>query len=187
MLLPEQAPQTVAHFAALAEGWMEWTDPVSGEKISDPYYDGARVYRAEAGSRFEAGDARSDGRTAPMLYVPPETGGPYSFHSGYMLGMTRYTSARISAVQFFVTASSQPFLTGSHPCFGKVVEGQDVIFDISAVKTYSNGRPIDPITIDEIRIFKVGDPAPLEEPQPYTPKRYEMQRVGETGAKPGSL
>ena len=121
-----------------------------------------------------------------MLFVPPETGGPHTFHSGYMLGMTRYTSAHISAVQFFITAASQPFMTGRHPCFGKVVEGQDVIFTISAVKTYSNGRPIDSVTIDKIRIFKVGDPAPLEEPQPYTPKRFEMQPVGEMGAKPDS-
>ena len=32
-----------------------------------------------------------------------------------------------SAVQFFATASVQPFLTGQHPCFGMVVQGRDVI------------------------------------------------------------
>ena len=65
-MLPEQAPQSVAHFAALANGDLQWEDPVSGEKIRERYFDGVRVYRAEAGRRIEAGDISKSGPpTAP--------------------------------------------------------------------------------------------------------------------------
>ena len=45
-LLPGQAPQSVAHFAALAEARMEWTDPVSGEARKNHFYDGNPIHLA---------------------------------------------------------------------------------------------------------------------------------------------
>jgi cyclophilin family peptidyl-prolyl cis-trans isomerase len=168
-LLPNQAPQSVAHFAALADGRLEWVDVVTGETMSGHYYDGVPVYLSEAAARFETGDRTGTGRGAPLMYVAPEGEGPIDFHRAGRLGMTRSAGGRISAVQFFVTAAPQPWLTGRHPCFGEVIEGQEIVFNISQVKTYSNGKPIDPVIVEEIRIFKVGDPPALPEPVPYHP------------------
>jgi len=173
-LLPEQAPQSVAHFAALADGRLDWVDVVSGETMSGHYYDGVPVYRAEAGARFETGDRTGTGRGSPLIYVAPEGTGPVNFHRAGRLGMTRSAGGRISAVQFFVTSAPQPWLTLRHPCFGEVIEGQETVFNISQVKTYSNGKPVDPITIDRIRIFKVGDPPALPEPVSYHPKPVKI-------------
>ena len=61
-LLPEQAPQAVAHFAALAEGRLEWNDPFTGKPRRDPYYDGVVIHRVAAGQRFEAGDPTGTSR-----------------------------------------------------------------------------------------------------------------------------
>ena len=55
-LHPDQSPQGVAYFAGLANAELAWTDRVSGETITNHYYDGLIVHRAEAAKRFEAGD-----------------------------------------------------------------------------------------------------------------------------------
>jgi len=174
-LLPEQAPQSVAHFAAMAEGRLEWFDPITGELNKSPYYDGIKIHKALAGKRFEAGDPRGTGFTPAELYVPPEVEGPINFSRPGRLGMTS-DSGMISAVQFFATMSAQPWLNRHHPCFGEVVKGRTVIENISQVKTYNNDRPIDPPVIELIRIFSVGNPDPLPEPERYWPQRRKLEQ-----------
>lgn len=174
-LLPEQAPHATARFAALASGRMEWTDPVTGETGKGHYYDGIKVHLASAGQRFETGDRTGTGRGAPQLWIPLEGTGPVDFSGAGRLGMTRSSGGRVSGVQFFVSAASLPWLNAQHPCFGIVLEGREVAFDIAGVKTYENGRPIDDVLIERVRVFAVGSPAPLPEPQPYTPPRVEFE------------
>ncbi len=173
-LLPEQAPQSVAHFTALAEGRMEWFDLASGEVHKRPYYDGLRVHRAVAGSHFEVGDPRGTGRGAPDILVPLEGLGPVDFTQPGRLGMTR-EGRRISGVQFFITASGAPWFNDNHPCFGVVISGLRAIVNISQVKTFSNGRPADPPVLEQVRIFKVGEPAPLPEPELHRPQRTPFE------------
>jgi peptidyl-prolyl cis-trans isomerase A (cyclophilin A) len=183
-LLPEQAPQAVAHFAALAEGELEWIDPSTGEAFKEHFYDGVKVYKAEAGSRFEVGGRSGTGRGGPLMFVPPEgMKGPVDYSSPGRLGMTRAAGGRLSAFQFFVTYASQTRLNRSYPCFGIVVSGLETVLDISQVKTYSNGRPIEPVHIRKIRIFSVGEPEPLPDPVPYTPqpKKILLHREGSDG------
>jgi len=176
-LLPAQAPQSVAHFVRMARGEAEWFDVLTGESRTDPYYDGILVHNAQAGERFEVGDRTGTGRGAPQIYVPPTEGhGPETFDAGYRLGMTRESGQRISAVQFFITAAPTPWLTGKHPCFGRVVSGETTVFNISQVRTYSNGKPRSPVVIEQIRIFTVGTPPPLEKPVPYTPRTIPFGR-----------
>lgn len=177
-LFPEQAPQSVAHFAGLARGTIPWTDVETGEIHSTPYYDGVPVHKTEAMRRFEAGDRSGTGRRAPKLYVAPEGEGPANFSVGYRLGMTRAPGSRISAVQFFITVAPEPYLTGRHPCFGTVLEGREVVQRITEVKTYSNGRPIEPVIIEKIRIFTVGPEVELPEPVTYLPEPAKFELKG---------
>ncbi len=167
-LLPDQAPQSVAHFAALAEGRLGWPDPLTGETHKMPYYDGLRVTKAIAANRFEMGERTEVGRTTPPFYVPPEGGSPVDYSAPGRLGMIRSVMNRISGVKFFVTAGTVPSLNGN-PCFGLVVSGQHVVAAISEVKTYRNGMPIDPVTVRRIRVRKVGNPPALPEPVPHVP------------------
>jgi len=173
-LLPDQAPQAVAQFAALAEGRLERTDPTTGETTKFHFFDGAGVYLAKAGLRFEAGDSTGVAHGGPSLWVSPKEGaGPINFDAAGRLGLSLTSGRGASPYSFIVTASPQPQLTGRHPCFGEVVAGLDVVFRISEVKTLPNGRPIEPVVIEQVRVFSVGDPAPLREPDSYLsrPKR----------------
>jgi peptidyl-prolyl cis-trans isomerase A (cyclophilin A) len=169
-LLPEQAPQSVAHFAALAEGRLAWNDPFTGESKTAPYYDGTTVHLVEAGQRFEAGDRTATGRGAPPFYVPAEGAGPITFDKAGRAGMTR-SAYGVSAVQFFVTATGTPWLRGHHPCFGEVAAGMDVVQAITGVKTGPGQKPAEPITINRVTIHRVGDVPPLPEPVAHRPKR----------------
>jgi cyclophilin family peptidyl-prolyl cis-trans isomerase len=167
-LLPENAPQATAHFVALAEGRLPWADLVTGEQKQGRYYDGIPIHKAVAGERFEAGDASGTGRGAPLIYSPPEQGA-LGFERPYRLGMTRGSLNRISGVLFFVSVASLPHLSSGHPCFGELVAGQEVAWNIATVKTNSMGKPLEPVLIKSVRILAVGSPAPIPEAVPYTP------------------
>lgn len=167
-LLPEQAPQTVAHFAAFAEGRMEFVDPLTGNPKKVPYYDGVTVHKVTPAQRFEAGDITGTSRGMPLVYVPAEVG-PVNFSRPFRAGMTASGLQRISAVTFFVTMISEPYFTAGHNCFGEVVEGKDVVERICRVRTDANRVPLEPIVIRHVAIVKSGNPAPLPEPRPYRP------------------
>jgi peptidyl-prolyl cis-trans isomerase A (cyclophilin A) len=173
-LLPDQAPQSVAHFVAFAEGRLEWTDPLTGETRKGPLYDGTQIHFVKAGARFEAGSPTGKGYGGPTVWVPRNEGhAPLNFHTAGRLGMTAGPGKLISAHQFFVTAAAQPFMSGRFPCFGTVVEGGDVVLNITTVKAHPSGRPLEPVTIETIRIIRQGDPPPLAELEAYRPQRED--------------
>jgi peptidyl-prolyl cis-trans isomerase A (cyclophilin A) len=173
LLHPEHAPQAVAHFAALADGRLEWHDPVTGQAKKAPYYDGIEVHFAMAGRLFEAG-YRPGADSAPELWVPLEGAAGKPFGRGGRLGMAAKRPG-ISGVVFFITASPDRKLDRTYPCFGTVVSELETVYRITEVKTRKGGRPIEPVTIEKIRIFAVGNPAPLPEPVPFFPVRRRLQ------------
>jgi peptidyl-prolyl cis-trans isomerase A (cyclophilin A) len=167
-LIPEQSPQTVAHFAAFAQGKMEYVDPFTGTKKKAPFYDGMAIHKTSFARRFEAGDPTGTGHGMPPVWVPAEPG-MINFTRPYRAGMTGASLKRISGVLFFVSIVSEPYLNGSHNCFGEIVEGRDVVDRICVVKTDSKGHPLEPVVIKHIAIVKSGNPPPLPEPVPYEP------------------
>ena len=167
-LFPEQAPQTVAHFAAYAQGRMEFVDPFTGNKKKVPFYDGVAIHKVKYALRFEAGDPTGTGHGMPLAYVPREPG-PEDFSHPYRVGMTASSLQRISAVLFFVSVVSEPYLNSKHNCFGEIVEGRDVVDTICRVRTNENKVPIEPVIMESVTIVKSGNPPPLVEPVRYKP------------------
>jgi peptidyl-prolyl cis-trans isomerase A (cyclophilin A) len=176
-LLPEQAPQTVAHFVAFAQGRMEFVDPYTGNKKKVPFYDGVAIHKTKFAQRFEAGDPTGTGHGMPSVWVPSEPG-PVNFSRPYRVGMTASSLKRISGVLFFVTVVAEPVFNASHNCFGEIVEGRDIVDQICLVRTNDKGVPLEPVVIRHITIVKSGEPPPLPEPVPYEPPVPVM------GAKP---
>ncbi|HEX6851265.1 MAG TPA: peptidylprolyl isomerase [Candidatus Polarisedimenticolaceae bacterium] len=174
-LLPEQAPQSVAHLAAFAEGRLTWTDAFTGESVRRPYYDGLAIHRVVAGERFEAGDPTGTGRGAPPVWVPQEGDGSVNFSKAYRVGLTRTGQGRVNGAIFFVTAIPAPWLNRRHPCIGEIVAGREVVDRICARKTDDGGRPLDKVTIRKVTVRAVGAPRPLPDPVPYDPPTPELQ------------
>jgi peptidyl-prolyl cis-trans isomerase A (cyclophilin A) len=173
-LLPDQAPQSVAHFVGLAEGTLEWTDPLTGEPRKGKYYEGGKVYEANAGRFFGIGERAADETYSPMLFVPPSRGpAAVNFYQGWRVANVKVGS-RMSAARIMFLITPMPVLNEEVPCFGEIVDGREVAFSIAAVKTAGRGRPIDPVTIERIRIFAVGDPPPLPAPVAHLPEPAQM-------------
>ncbi len=171
-LHPDQAPQAVAHFAALARGELEWRTP-SGQVKKAPYYEGIPVNFVRAGHLFEVGDPHGNSDGVPQVFVPWESNSIYGFGRAGRLGTSRRGIGRSGAV-FFVTASANRDLERSHTCFGTVVSDLEVVYRISEVKAHPNGRPVEPVVIEGVHIFSVGDPPPLPTPVPHTPQRVPI-------------
>jgi len=167
-LLPEQAPQTVAHFAAFATGRMEFVDPYTGDKKKAPFYDGIAIHKTKFAQWFEAGDPTGTGHGMPPVWVRSEPG-LVNFSRPYRVGMTAASLQRISGVLFFVTIVAEPHFNAGHNCFGEIVEGRDVVDRICNVKTNGRGAPLEPVVIQHITIVKSGDPKPLPDPVAYVP------------------
>jgi peptidyl-prolyl cis-trans isomerase A (cyclophilin A) len=178
-LLPEQAPQTVAHFVGFAQGTIEYTDIFTGNKVKTPLYDGMAIHRITPGQRLEAGDPTGTGRGAPPFWVPREPG-PVDFNRPYRVGTTAAGGARLSGSLFFVSAVAEPYLSGKHNAFGEVVEGRDVVDKICAVPVDENKVPKEPgVKINKVTVFKVGDVPPLPAFERYRPPRESLPEIRE--------
>ncbi|MDT8428941.1 MAG: peptidylprolyl isomerase [Pseudomonadales bacterium] len=71
-LFPDAAPANVANFIALAEGRADVTDPVSGQSLNIPWYDGLRFHRVIPGTLIQAGAPRDENSPRPDYHIADE-------------------------------------------------------------------------------------------------------------------
>jgi peptidyl-prolyl cis-trans isomerase A (cyclophilin A) len=153
-LFDAEAPNTVANFTGLADGSKEWTDPRSGRKVSQPYFNGTLFHRVIDGFMIQGGDPLGQGTGGPGFTFADE------FHPGL-----RHTKAGILSManrgpntnggQFFITLAATPWLDDKHSVFGEIVEGMDVVEKIGGIATSKPGdRPVKPITVQSVTIEK---------------------------------
>lgn len=64
-LFPDEAPTTVDTFLGLAEGTRAWTDPVTGEAVMRPFYDGLIFHRVVDGFMIQGGSPTGVGTGTP--------------------------------------------------------------------------------------------------------------------------
>lgn len=125
------------------------------------YYDGMRFHRIFPHQLVQTGDPKSRhgevGRSG--------TGGPgYTLPAEIRLRMTKGTvvAARLSdeinparlsnGSQFFVCIEAMPQLDGKYTGFGRVIEGLEVLDEVSASPANSNDFPAEKIVIRSIRM-----------------------------------
>src|SRR5206468_413051 len=64
-LFEAETPKTVANFIGLAEGTIEWTDPRTGRKVKQPYYNDTVFHRVIADFMIQGGDPLGQGTGGP--------------------------------------------------------------------------------------------------------------------------
>lgn len=112
----QDAPGTVANFVKLAK---------------EGFYDGLTFHRVIPDFVIQGGCPRGNGMGGPGYTIKCETGGGNQFHDRGVLSMA-HAGKDTGGSQFFICHSrtNTSHLDRAHTCFGKVVEGLDVIDNI---------------------------------------------------------
>ena len=117
-LYEAEAPGTVANFVKLAE---------SG------FYDGLTFHRVIPDFVIQGGCPNGNGTGGPGWRIKCETSGEKQYHDRGVLSMA-HAGKDTGGSQFFICHSrnNTSHLDGVHTCFGKVVEGIEVVDDVRA-------------------------------------------------------
>jgi peptidyl-prolyl cis-trans isomerase A (cyclophilin A) len=150
-LLPDQAPKTVRNFAELAEGRRKWKHPGTGASSTERLYDGSVFHRVIEGFMIQGGDPLGTGTGGPGYQFADEFHPDLSFNRPYLLAMAN-AGPGTNGSQFFITTGPAPHLNRKHTIFGEVIEGSDVVEEISRVKTGRGDRPVSDVVIESVQI-----------------------------------
>ncbi|MBR4051536.1 MAG: peptidylprolyl isomerase [Alistipes sp.] len=115
-LYTNETPGTVQNFVELA---------------SHNFYDGLTFHRVIPDFVIQGGCPKGDGTGGPGYRIKCETSAPRQYHDRGVLSMA-HAGKDTGGSQFFICHNREntQHLDGRHTCFGKVVEGVDVIDDI---------------------------------------------------------
>lgn len=108
------------------------------------FYDGLKFHRVIPGFVVQGGCPDGTGAGGPGYTIPCELDGTKQYHDRGVLSMA-HRGRNTGGSQFFICHNRQntAHLDRNHTCFGKVVEGLDIIDDIRA------GDVIQKVTIIE--------------------------------------
>ncbi len=143
-LYPQQAPNTVANFVALA---------------NKGFYDNQQIYRVVSNVLIQSGDPENDGTGDPGYYIRGEFSenkfkGNTLSHMRGTISMARKRDYDTGGSQFFIMEGSYPEYDGFYAAFGRVMDAQslDVLDDIGSRPVDGSYRPLEKIVIQRIRV-----------------------------------
>ena len=153
-LFEEEAPKTVANFIGLADGTKEWTDPKTGTKIKERFYDGLIFHRIIPDFMIQGGDPEGTGRGGPGYSFEDEFHPTLKFDKPGRLAMAN-AGPNTNGSQFFITHVPTPWLDNKHTIFGQVVEGQDVVDNMGKLKRDQRDKPLEDVILNKLEIKRV--------------------------------
>jgi cyclophilin family peptidyl-prolyl cis-trans isomerase len=151
-LFENEAPDTVGNFISLVE---------------KKFYDGKNFHRVLQHFMAQGGDPKGDGTGGPGYQIYCECHKPdYRRHFRGCLSMA-HAGRDTGGSQFFLTFRPTPELDGRHTCFGRVIEGMDVLAKIQRRDPEMMDREIIPdkiVTAEVVRKRK----------HDYVPKKVDQ-------------
>lgn len=111
--------------------------------VSEGFYDGLKFHRVIPDFMVQGGCPNGTGAGGPGYTINCELKGSKQFHDRGVMSMA-HRGLNTGGSQFFICHSRQntSHLDGVHTCFGKIIEGLDVIDDITG------GDIMEKVTID---------------------------------------
>jgi len=149
-LFENEAPDTVGNFVSLVE---------------EGKYDGLTFHRVLKHFMAQGGDPKGDGSGGPGYHIYCECYKPdYRRHFQGSLSMA-HAGRDTGGSQFFLTFRQTPHLNGKHTCFGRVIEGIDVLSKLQR-RDPQAATPPAPDSIVKAEVIRKRDHA-------YQPKKVE--------------
>ncbi len=124
-LYPDKAPYAVNSFVFLA---------------NRGYFDGITFHRVIKGYLAQTGDPSGTGYGGPGYTFPNEIDDTLMFDAAGMVGMAN-AGPDTNGSQFFITLTAMPDLNGSYTIFGQVIQGLEVVKNLSE-RDQSLGTPL---------------------------------------------
>ena len=118
---PAAAPKTVENFVKL---------------VNEGFYNGLTFHRVMEGFMIQGGDPKADGTGGSSQTIVGEfSSNGYSnpiSHVRGVISMARSNEPNSASSQFFICNADATFLDGNYAAFGRVVDGMDVVDQITA-------------------------------------------------------
>lgn len=142
-LYADKTPKTVENFTKLA---------------AEGFYDGTKFHRIIPDFMIQGGDPLTKDDSQQAMWG---TGGPgYQFEDEIVPELSNVTGTismanagpNTNGSQFFINVADNTFLDGKHAVFGKVVEGMDLVMELSNTETGPRDVPVSPIVIESVTI-----------------------------------
>lgn len=110
------------------------------------FYDGLKFHRVIPSFMVQGGCPDGTGAGGPGYTIPCELDGTKQYHDRGVLSMA-HRGRNTGGSQFFICHNRQntAHLDRNHTCFGKVVEGLDIIDDIRQGDTIQKVTVIEPV------------------------------------------
>ena len=143
-LYAKECPETVWNFINLAEGRQETSREGN-------FFDGLIFHRVIEGFVIQGGCPHGSGTGGPGYQFKDEFD-PSLRHDGAGILSMANAGPNTNGSQFFVTLGPTPHLDDRHSVFGKVIKGLDIIQKIGSVKTGPADSPLEPVTINSVKI-----------------------------------
>ena len=139
----EAAPITVENFVKLA---------------NKGFYKGLTFHRVIKGFMIQGGCPKGNGTGGPGYCIKGEfaangVNNPISHKRG-VISMARAMDPDSAGSQFFIMHKDGEFLDGQYAAFGHVIKGIEVVDAVASVRTSPNDRPLETVSIKDIRIEK---------------------------------
>jgi cyclophilin family peptidyl-prolyl cis-trans isomerase len=149
-LFEDQAPDTVGNFVSLVE---------SG------FYNDKIFHRVLKNFMAQGGDPKGDGTGGPGYNIRCECyREDFRYHFRGSLSMA-HAGRDTGGSQFFLTFLPTPHLNGKHTCFGRVIEGFEVLAKLQRIDP-SNPASVTPDKIVTAEVLRKRD-------HPYVPSKVE--------------
>ena len=135
-LFEDKAPITTKNFIKLA---------------NDGFYNGLIFHRVIQGFMIQSGCPERTGRGGPGYTIKDEFHPDLKHDCEGILSMAN-AGPNTGGSQFFITVAPTPHLDNHHSGFGKVIEGMDVVMEISKAQKDRNDKRLSEIKINKVDI-----------------------------------
>lgn len=124
------------------------------------FYDGVIFHRVIDGFMIQGGDPTGTGMGGPGYNIQDEFGKGHSNKRG-TIAMANTGRPNTGGSQFFINTVDNVYLDKenpttpyAHPVFGTIVEGMDVVDNISKVETDRNDKPYTDVKIEKAEVIE---------------------------------
>lgn len=150
-LFEDKAPITVANFVGLARGTRPWKDPLTGDWVKRPAYDGTTFHRIIRGFMIQGGDPKGNGSGEPGYVIPDEIWAGAKHDRAGLLCMAN-RGPNTNGAQFFITDAPAAHLDNNYTIFGEC-SPVETVHAIAATPT-TGDRPPSPPAIKKVTIAR---------------------------------